>query len=133
MVRTALALKELAVVGHVIDAGEYFFEVPQPELLLFEIQYHCEVVLSHHTLAIALAQLAQELAEVRVGGQVHQDVLIFLTLLPVEAEQALLQSLLGLFVVLLTVIREHPYQVQCVAYQDSLYLLIEGARAAERW
>ena len=90
MVCTALALEELAIVRHIIDAWEYFFKIPKPKLLLLKIQNDSKIILCHHTLSVALAQLAQKLAQVGIGRQIHQDVLILLALLPVKTQQPLL-------------------------------------------
>ena len=40
--------------------------------------------------------------------------------------------MLGLFVVLLTVIRENPNQIKSVTYKDSFDLFVKWARAAKR-
>ena len=39
------ALKELRVVAHVVDTGEYLLEVTKPELLLFEVKNDVQIIL----------------------------------------------------------------------------------------
>ena len=51
-----LALEELAIVLHVVDAGEDLLEVALPELLLLEVQDNVQVVLRRQML-LTLEQL----------------------------------------------------------------------------
>ena len=39
------AFKELRIVAHVVDAGEYLLEVTKPELLLFEVKNDIQIIL----------------------------------------------------------------------------------------
>ena len=53
-------------------------------------------------------------------------------MLSVKAEQALLEVLLRLFLVLLAIVGVHADEVKCVTYQHGLDFLVERARAAKR-
>ena len=43
-ISVTLAFKELRIVAHVVDTGEYLLEVAKPELLFFEIENYVQVV-----------------------------------------------------------------------------------------
>lgn len=58
-----LALKELRIVAHVVDTREYFLEVAQAELFLFEVQKNIQVVFSCQML-FTLVKLSDKFAEV---------------------------------------------------------------------
>ena len=65
----ALSLEELSVVLDVVDAGEYFLEIAQSELLFFKIDYESKVVLSGQGFLTA-EELAHKLAKVGLSGEV---------------------------------------------------------------
>ena len=125
MVSTSLALEELSVVRHVVDAREDLLKVSETELLLFEVKQHRKVVFCHRTVSVSLAELSHQLAEVCIRWKLGKNALLFLALLTVQAQETLLERLLRLLIVLLAIVGENADQVEGVADQDGFNFLIE--------